>query len=91
MKSDLPKVLHSVAGKALVEHVLDAVAPLGGAVGVVLGRGADLVKDRLASAKGPFVFYSKRTAGVGGRGSARRPLVGEAGRGCPGFVWGRSR
>ena len=65
MKSDLPKVVHSVAGKALVEHVLDAVAPLGGAVGVVLGRAADLVKDRLNSRKGLSFFIQKERRGSG--------------------------
>lgn len=65
MKSDLPKVLHSVAGKALVEHVLDAVAPLGGAVGVVLGRGAETVKERLSVRPGLSFFIQKERRGSG--------------------------
>ncbi|MBK8870081.1 MAG: bifunctional UDP-N-acetylglucosamine diphosphorylase/glucosamine-1-phosphate N-acetyltransferase GlmU [Elusimicrobia bacterium] len=65
MKSDLPKVLHTAAGKALVEHVLDAVAPCGGQVGVVLGRGADTVKNRLAARKGLTFFIQKKRRGSG--------------------------
>ncbi len=65
MKSDLPKVLHSVAGKALVEHVLDAVLPLKGSVGVVLGRGADQVKERLAPRGGLSFFIQKERRGSG--------------------------
>ncbi|MBK8574705.1 MAG: bifunctional UDP-N-acetylglucosamine diphosphorylase/glucosamine-1-phosphate N-acetyltransferase GlmU [Elusimicrobia bacterium] len=65
MKSDLPKVLHSVAGKALVEHVLDAVAPLGGGVGVVLGRGAEMVKERLSARKNVSFFIQKERRGSG--------------------------
>lgn len=65
MKSDLPKVLHSAAGKALVDHVLDAVTPLGGAVGVVVGRAADVVKDYLSPRKGLSVFIQKERRGSG--------------------------
>lgn len=65
MKSDVPKVLHRVAGKALVEHVLDAVSPLGGAVGVVLGRGAEAVQDRLALRKEINFFIQNKRRGSG--------------------------
>lgn len=65
MKSELPKVLHSAAGKPLVEHVLDAVTPLGGAVGVVLGRGADVVKERLSARSGLSFFIQKERRGSG--------------------------
>src|SRR5687767_3496345 len=46
MKSELPKVLHEAAGDALLGHVLRAVAPLKGEVGLVVGRGADQVRVR---------------------------------------------
>lgn len=65
MKSDLPKVLHSAAGKPLVEHVLDAVTPVGGAVGVVLGRGADVVKERLSARPSLSFFIQKERRGSG--------------------------
>ncbi|MDJ0653930.1 MAG: bifunctional UDP-N-acetylglucosamine diphosphorylase/glucosamine-1-phosphate N-acetyltransferase GlmU [Xanthomonadales bacterium] len=49
MRSDLPKVLHPVAGKPLLGHVLDIVAELNPAkTHVVIGHGADLVRERLA-------------------------------------------
>ncbi len=49
MKSDLPKVLHPLAGRPLLDHVLDTVekAGIGHAV-VVVGHQADLVKERCA-------------------------------------------
>ena len=51
MKSDLPKVLHPLAGKSMLGHVLDAASALPGAVQhVVLGHGAEQVKASLADA-----------------------------------------
>lgn len=50
MKSALPKVLHPVAGKALLQHVLDAVQSLGESRQiVVIGHGADLVKTAITT------------------------------------------
>jgi bifunctional UDP-N-acetylglucosamine pyrophosphorylase/glucosamine-1-phosphate N-acetyltransferase len=49
MKSHLPKVLHTLAGRPLVEHVLDAasaVAP--DTVTVIVGHGGAAVRERLA-------------------------------------------
>lgn len=45
MKSDLPKVLHRLAGRSLLDHVLDVACNLGrpDQVLVVAGHGADLV------------------------------------------------
>lgn len=48
MKSTLPKVLHRVGGKAMVEHVLDAAKSAGSSRNiVVVGFGADQVKQEL--------------------------------------------
>ncbi len=60
MKSALPKVLHSLAGRPLVDHVLRAVRPLGAASTVlVVGHGADDVRRALASHSGlEFVIQS---------------------------------
>lgn len=45
MKSELPKVLHRLAGKAMLQHVLDSAARLPEAVQhVVIGHGAEQVK-----------------------------------------------
>jgi bifunctional UDP-N-acetylglucosamine pyrophosphorylase/glucosamine-1-phosphate N-acetyltransferase len=88
MKSDLPKVLHSGAGKALVEHVLDAVAPLGGAVGVVLGRGAEAVKERLESAIGIVFFVQKERRGSGDAVRPAARWLARRGGDVLGPVWG---
>lgn len=46
MKSDLPKVLHKLAGKPMVGHLLEAVKGLDPErVCVVVGHGAELVQD----------------------------------------------
>ncbi|MBI3968791.1 MAG: bifunctional UDP-N-acetylglucosamine diphosphorylase/glucosamine-1-phosphate N-acetyltransferase GlmU [Chloroflexi bacterium] len=48
MKSKLPKVLHRLAGKPLLGHVLDALAPLDlSAVTVVVGHGAETVRTAI--------------------------------------------
>ena len=55
MKSALPKVLHRLAGKPLLQHVLDAAAGLGTTHTVVItGHGADEVEA--ASAASGLVF-----------------------------------
>lgn len=49
MKSRLPKVLHPLAGKALLAHVLDnALALDAEKVNVVVGHGAEMVKEHLS-------------------------------------------
>jgi bifunctional UDP-N-acetylglucosamine pyrophosphorylase/glucosamine-1-phosphate N-acetyltransferase len=48
MKSDLPKVLHPLAGRPLIQHVIEAVRPLDPArLVVVVGQGADQVRAAL--------------------------------------------
>lgn len=45
MKSDLPKVLHPIAGLPLVAHVINATRAAGaGDVALVIGHGADVVR-----------------------------------------------
>ena len=45
MKSDLPKVLHKIAGRPLLDHVLDTVAAVGiDHTVVVVGHEAELVE-----------------------------------------------
>jgi len=46
MKSALPKVIHTLAGKPMLQHVLDTAKTLGAdGIHVVVGHGADQVKD----------------------------------------------
>lgn len=48
MRSDLPKVLHPIGGKALVNHVVDTARHLGSDnIVVVVGHGAEQVEQRL--------------------------------------------
>ncbi|MFQ3245590.1 MAG: bifunctional UDP-N-acetylglucosamine pyrophosphorylase/glucosamine-1-phosphate N-acetyltransferase [Arenicella sp.] len=49
MRSDLPKVLHQIAGKSLLGHVIDSALELNPAqIHVVVGHGKDLVIDSFA-------------------------------------------
>ncbi len=54
MKSALPKVLHRIGGKGLLQHVLDSTAALGQAV-VITGHGADEVEAAVAASGARFV------------------------------------
>lgn len=49
MYSDLPKVLHLLAGKPMVQHVIDTVVKLGSDnIHLIYGHGGELLKARLA-------------------------------------------
>jgi bifunctional UDP-N-acetylglucosamine pyrophosphorylase/glucosamine-1-phosphate N-acetyltransferase len=49
MKSDLPKVLHGVCGKAMLSHVVQTARSLGAAPIIpVIGHGAELVRNALS-------------------------------------------
>lgn len=49
MYSDLPKVLHPVAGKPMVKHVIDTAKQLSAhQIHLIYGHGADLLKARLS-------------------------------------------
>jgi len=61
MKSRLPKVLHSVAGKPLLEHVVQtaqALAP--SAIHVVIGHGSEQVEAALSGYKLNWVLQEQR-------------------------------
>jgi len=52
MKSNLPKVLHSIAGKPMLAHVLDAVsalAPAPAKIALVVGHGATQVREAITN------------------------------------------
>ena len=63
IKSDLPKVLHKVCGKEMVNHVIDAMrnAEIDD-VNVIIGKGAELVKERTTSRN---VSYSLQAEQLG--------------------------
>lgn len=65
MKSDLPKVLHDVAGKPMVQHVIDTLRKVEiEKIVVVIGHGADLVREKLADSDVEFV-EQKEQLGTG--------------------------
>jgi bifunctional UDP-N-acetylglucosamine pyrophosphorylase/glucosamine-1-phosphate N-acetyltransferase len=67
MRSSTPKVLHTLAGRSLLGHVLAAAEPLGaGATVVVVGAGRAAVEDHLAQvapAALPVVQEEQRGSG----------------------------
>ncbi|WP_296899324.1 bifunctional UDP-N-acetylglucosamine diphosphorylase/glucosamine-1-phosphate N-acetyltransferase GlmU [Thiohalocapsa sp.] len=61
MRSSLPKVLHPLAGRPLLRHVLDSAEAVGAArVCVVYGHGGELVPQTLADADCSWVVQAER-------------------------------
>ncbi|MEE9443107.1 MAG: NTP transferase domain-containing protein [candidate division Zixibacteria bacterium] len=63
MKSDLPKVLHEIMGRPMVEHLIDTLLSLSmDKIVVVVGYKADLVKEKLSdySNKVEFTLQSEQ-------------------------------
>ncbi|OOR99340.1 UDP-N-acetylglucosamine diphosphorylase/glucosamine-1-phosphate N-acetyltransferase [Haemophilus paracuniculus] len=61
MYSDLPKVLHPVAGKPMVKHVIDTAKQLNAQqIHLIYGHGADLLKQRLADEPVNWVFQAEQ-------------------------------
>ncbi len=61
MKSELPKVLHPILGRPILCYVLDAVMQISpGRIIVVVGYGADKIKEALSSIKVKYALQSKQ-------------------------------
>lgn len=61
MYSDLPKVLHCVAGKPMVKHVIDTATALGAEnMHLIYGHGGELMRERLANEKVNWVFQNEQ-------------------------------
>ncbi|UUD62290.1 bifunctional UDP-N-acetylglucosamine diphosphorylase/glucosamine-1-phosphate N-acetyltransferase GlmU [Pseudomonas seleniipraecipitans] len=61
MRSALPKVLHPVAGKSMLGHVIDTARTLQPqSVQVVIGHGAEKVRERLAADDLNFVIQAEQ-------------------------------
>ena len=61
MRSDLPKVLHTLAGKPLLGHVVDAAHELGATkICVVYGFGGEAVPQSMADDKLTFVLQAEQ-------------------------------
>ncbi|RMF18220.1 MAG: UDP-N-acetylglucosamine diphosphorylase/glucosamine-1-phosphate N-acetyltransferase [Gammaproteobacteria bacterium] len=80
MKSSLPKVLHPVAGKPMVQHVVDTARTLSPAsITVVYGHGGDQVCAALANADVPLVEQAEQL-GTGHAVAQALPVLPETGR-----------
>ena len=63
IKSDIPKVLHKVCGKEMVNHVIDNMRKAGiEEIDVIVGKGAERVKE---GTKDRNVFYSLQEEQLG--------------------------
>ena len=81
MKSALPKVLHRVAGRPMIEYVLDAAKALGSKTStVVIGHQAEMVKAALASHAGHTFVVQKPQLGTAHALLCAEPVL-KAGRG----------
>lgn len=61
MYSDLPKVLHLLAGKPMVQHVIDTAKSIGASdIHLVYGHGGDLLKDKLGEQNLNWVLQAEQ-------------------------------
>lgn len=61
MYSDLPKVLHPVAGKPMVKHVIDTAHQLGAEnIHLIYGHGSELMRERLANEQVNWVLQTEQ-------------------------------
>jgi len=77
MKSDIPKVLHGILGKTMLDHVIDIVKGAGiSDIVVVAGHGIDLLKDSLKGKKARVVLQ-KKLLGSGDAVAAAKEALGD--------------
>lgn len=77
MKSELPKVLHSVSGRPMIEWVLDAVREAGTErICVVVGHKADLVRSALSHHTDVEFALQSEQKGTGHAVMMCEPVVG---------------
>lgn len=77
MRSQLPKVLHTVCGRPMVEHVVRTAAQLHPSrIAVVVGYGAEQVKQAVAHGEWPVVFVEQpELLGTGDAVARCRPVL----------------
>ena len=86
MYSDLPKVLHKVAGKPMVKHVIDTANQLGAEnVHLIYGHGGELMRERLANESVNWVVQA-RTIRYCSCGSTSRTILQRWWKYCD-FIW----
>lgn len=77
MKSNLPKVLHKVGGKTMVQHVIDTASSLNGVkTHVVIGHGADKLREELQGQTLNFALQAEQK-GTGHAVAQAMPEVAE--------------
>jgi bifunctional UDP-N-acetylglucosamine pyrophosphorylase/glucosamine-1-phosphate N-acetyltransferase len=82
MKSSLPKVLHKLAGRSLLQHVLDTAATLGAeSVIAITGHGADKVEAAVKSSAHGSVKFAQQMPQLGTGHAVQQavPLLHDAG------------
>jgi len=79
MVSDLPKVLHALAGKPLLGHVIDAAAALAPrSLSVVIGHGAERVREAIGAPGANWVMQEQQL-GTGHAVQQALPALGRDG------------
>lgn len=80
MQSNLPKVLHPIAGRPMLSHVLDSARALGArGIVVVVGHGAEHVQQAYASQEGLQFALQQPQLGTGHAVLQAAPLLQEDG------------
>ncbi|ALT76044.1 bifunctional UDP-N-acetylglucosamine diphosphorylase/glucosamine-1-phosphate N-acetyltransferase GlmU [Paucibacter sp. KCTC 42545] len=78
MKSTLPKVLHKLAGRALLQHVLDNTAPLAAERRIIItGHGAEQVEAAVAGSPGVAFVRQMPQLGTGHAIQQTVPVLGD--------------
>src|SRR3990167_752030 len=79
MYSTLPKVLHPLAGKPLLQHVIETAKMFSDDVMVIYGYGGEAVKEALASFTVRWIFQ-KEQLGTAHAVSQALPFLNQEGR-----------
>ncbi|MBK6865860.1 MAG: bifunctional UDP-N-acetylglucosamine diphosphorylase/glucosamine-1-phosphate N-acetyltransferase GlmU [Ideonella sp.] len=80
MKSALPKVLHRLAGRSLLQHVMDTAAQLGADRTIlVCGHGAEAVQEQVGASGGVRVVRQEPQLGTGHAVLQAAPALHDAG------------
>jgi len=74
MKSNLPKVLHKISGKAMLFHIIEASSKLSDDITVVLSHQFDLVKDEVLKNYPNVEIHKQDIANYPGTGGALKGL-----------------
>lgn len=73
MRSSLPKVLHTIGGKPLLGHVLDAAKELeSDNINIIVGHGSELVRERMSGENVNFIEQKEQL----GTGHAVQQVLG---------------